>query len=478
MARMKDELLRLKEKAIALEPNEKRRFEIRELAINYAEEFLNDIDSLPTYIAPTDQLNKLVNDEVEHQSAMSSILQLLKDTVDQVGINPASGGHLGYIPGGGIYTAALGDYLASVFNRYAGLYFGSPGAVALENKLIRWVCDLMGYPSTALGNITSGGSIANLIAIVAARDNKEIVGANIEKAVIYFSSQTHHCVYKAAKIAGLGGCVYREIDLDNQFRLSPHHLEQQIQSDLNEGLIPFFLAASCGSTDTGAVDQFLKLSAICQAHQIWFHIDAAYGGFFKLSPKLVHLFQGVHLADSIVLDPHKSLFLPYGSGVVIVKNGKALHQSFHYMASYLQDAYDGTEDISPADLSPELTKHFRGLRMWIPLKLHGIEAFRASLEEKHMLTLYFHQEVQKLGFEVGPLPQLSVCIYRYTNTDQDLNTANETLWRLIVADQRLFVSTTTIDGHFWLRLAVLSFRTHIEHVELLLEILAEKTKFI
>ena len=478
MARIKDELLRLKETAKALEPNEEKRLEIRNQVIQYAEEFLNGIDSIPAYVAPTDQLNKLVEDDLEHLAPMSSILDLLKDTVDHVGVNPASGGHLGYIPGGGIYTAALGDYLASVFNRFAGLYFGSPGAVALENKLIRWVCELMNYPTTALGNITSGGSIANLIALVTARDYKNIEGPTIKQSVIYYSSQTHHCVNKAAKIAGLGSCVYREIDLDSRFRLSPDHLAQQIQSDLDEGLNPFFLAASCGSTDTGAVDQFSRLSDICQEHQMWFHIDAAYGGFFKLLPEFADLFDGAHLADSIVLDPHKSLFLPYGSGLVIVKNGKALHQSFHYMANYLQDAYDGTEDISPADLSPELTKHFRGLRMWIPLKLHGTDAFRACLEEKHKLTLYFHREVQKLGFEVGPLPQLSVCIYRYVDTDQDLNTTNETLWRRIVSDQRLFVSTTTIDGDFWLRLAVLSFRTHIEHIDLLLKLLSEKTRSI
>ena len=475
---MKDELLRLKENSKALEPDEKKRSELRNEVIQYAEEFLNNIDHLPAYIATTDQLKKLANDNLEQISPISSILDLLKQTVDRVGINPASGGHLGYIPGGGIYTAALGDYLASVFNRYAGIYFGSPGAVALENKLIRWVCDLMGYPGTALGNITSGGSIANLIAFVTARDNKKIEGPIIKQSVIYYSSQTHHCVNKAAKIAGLGNCIYREIALDHRFRISPDHLRQQIQSDLNAGLKPFFLAASCGSTDTGAVDEFSKLHDICHKHQIWFHIDAAYGGFFKLVDDLNHLFEGVHLADSIVLDPHKSMFLPYGSGVVLVKNGTMLHESFHYMANYLQDAYDGTEDISPADLSPELTKHFRGLRMWIPLKLHGKDAFRASLEEKHKLTLYFHQEVQKLGFEVGPTPQLSVCIYRYIDSDQDLNAANELLWQEIVSDQRLFVSTTTIDGNFWLRLAVLSFRTHIEHIDLLLDILSEKTKSI
>ena len=475
---MIDELLRLKEEAQALEPNETKRSEIRNEVIQYAEEFLNTLDQLPAYVVPGDQLNILHEDCIDHQSPIANILALLKGTVDHVGVNPASGGHMGYIPGGGIYTAALGDYLASVFNRYAGLYFGSPGAVALENQLIKWVCDLMEYPNTALGNITSGGSIANLIAIVTARDSKGIVGPLIERSVIYFSSQTHHCVYKAAKIAGLGNCIYRQISLDDQFRMSPYELVKQIQADIAEGLKPFFLAASCGSTDTGAVDQFSILAEICREHQMWFHIDAAYGGFFKLIPELAHLFEGAELADSIVLDPHKSLFLPYGSGVVIVKNGKTLHQSFHYMANYLQDAYDGTEDISPADLSPELTKHFRGLRMWIPLKLHGKDAFRASLEEKHKLTLYFYREVQNLGFDVGPTPQLSVCIYRYVSSERDLNEVNERLWKEIVADQRLFVSTTTIDGSFWLRLAILSFRTHLSHVELFLKILKEKVQLL
>ncbi len=475
---MREELIKLESKARELEPGKIVRASMREEVIDYAERFLEEIDMLPAYVEEQDHLERLHADPVDKEATITQIIDLLKNTVDYVGINPASGGHLGYIPGGGIYTSALGDYLAAVFNRYAGLYFGSPGAISLENKLIAWVCDMMGYPTTAFGNLTSGGSIANLTAIVTARDALEITGKLIESSVIYYSNQTHHCVNKAAKIAGLGNCIYREIALDENYRLCPKHLAEQIKEDVSQGLNPFFLAASCGSTDTGAVDLFRPLSSICSEHGIWFHVDGAYGGFFKLVPELKSLFEGIELADSIVLDPHKSLFLPYGTGVVLIKEGKKLHQSFHYMANYLQDAYDGTEDISPADLSPELTKHFRGLRMWIPLKLHGIQAFEAALEEKHKLTIYFHQEVQKLGFEVGPSPQLSVCIYRFIKTDQDLNQANEKLWKLILEDQRLFVSTTTIEGVFWLRLAVLSFRTHLSHIDLFLQILKDKTRLL
>ncbi len=162
----------------------------------------------------------------------------------------------------------------------------------------------------------------------------------------------------------------------------------------------------------------------------------------------------------------------------MIRDGEALFESFHYKANYLQDAYADGLEISPCDLSPELTKHFRGLRMWLPLQLHGIAPFQACLQEKVLLTQYFYKQVQLLGFEVGPPPALSVCIYRYVPTDGDPNEFNRQLTRLIQQDGRIFISTTEIEGIFWLRLAVLSFRTHLEHIERYLSILKEKVLLI
>ncbi len=458
-----------------LEPNQQERQEIRSKAVDYSESFLESIYISPAFITLNNQLAPLQNLEItEEPKPLDILITILNNSVDQVGLNPASEGHLGYIPGGGLYTSAVADYLADISNRYAGLSFGSPGAVKMENKLIEWSCGLIGYPTTAHGNLASGGSIANLIAITTARDTMKITPDKVTRAVIYLTRQTHHCIHKALRIAGLGTAVMRLIPLDDQYRMSPVALRQQIIADKAAGLIPFYVASSCGSTDTGAVDQLDLIADIAEEHSLWFHVDAAYGGYFILVEQLRHLFKGIERSDSVVLDPHKSLFLPYGTGIVLVKNGQALYESQHYMASYLQDAYDGTQELSPADLSPELTKHFRGLRMWLPLHLHGLSPFRAGLEEKHLLCKYFFEEVQKLGFEVGPYPQLSVAIYRYIPPQSDPNAFNEALVKEIQKDGRIFISSTTIDGTYWIRIAIVSFRTHLVTIDRYLAILKEK----
>ncbi len=474
-ALLEQKIAALEQLAKQLEPGQKQRSALRKQAVAYGERFLEDIYTSPAYVPQNGQLALLDQLNVEDDpKSLPLLLDTMAKTVDLVGINPASEGHLGYIPGGGIYTSSLADYLADITNRYAGLYFGSPGAVKLENSLIRWTSELVGYPASALGNITSGGSIANLITITTARDAMQITPDKIHKTVIYHTQQTHHCVNKAVRIAGLGSAIMRSIPLDNLYRMNPILLRAQIESDKAAGLLPFYIAASCGSTDTGAVDELDKIADIAAENNVWFHVDAAYGGYFILVDKLKPLFKGIDRADSIVLDPHKSLFLPYGTGIALIKDGKALFQSQHYMASYLQDAYDGTEEVSPADLSPELTKHFRGLRLWLPLHLHGLAPFKAALEEKHLLTLYFHAKVQALGFEVGPTPQLSVGIYRFVSKKEDANAFNEKLVKAVQKDGRIFVSSTNIKGTYWIRIALLSFRTHKVTIDRYLGILEEK----
>lgn len=465
------EISALEKAATLLEPNESSRKELIDAAWTYTNEFVKNIKTIKAYDNDQTGLAQLDKWDLNQPKSIEDLLSILKESVDKVGINPASGGHLGYIPGGGIYTSAIGDYLAAVLNRYAGLYFGSPGAIKLENKIIKWACEIMGYPKGALGNITSGGSIANLITITTARDKKKITGDRIEQSVIYYTEQTHHCVNKAVRIAGLSSCPTRQIKVDTHFRMDPVELVLQVQKDIEDGLTPFYIAASCGSTDTGAVDPFDRIADIAEEHHIWFHVDGAYGGFFILDPDLKELFKGINRADSIVLDPHKSLFMPYGCGLVLLKDGQALFESYHYMANYLQDAYTGMEEVSPADLSPELTKHFRGLRIWLPLQLHGIAPFIAALKEKRLLTLYLHQELQQLGFEVGPKPDLSVCIYRYIPNQGDANSYNETLVKQIQEDGRIFVSSTNINGVYWIRAAIVSFRTHLDTIDLYLSIL-------
>ena len=460
-----------------LEPEQQTRIEWNHQTQEYADQFLNELNTLAAFI---DDRNEKVNSDtfkIENTSEkLHTLLHQIKTQVDTIGINPASGGHFGYVPGGGLFPSALGDYLAAVTNRYAGLFFASPGAVRMENELIRWMCQLMGFPSTALGNLTSGGSTANLIAITTAREARDIKARDFEKQVFYLSTQTHHAAQKAIRIAGMNEAIIRYIPMNDRFRMDTEALSKQIHLDLQAGLSPFLLVASAGTTDTGAVDSLEKISTICARHDIWMHVDAAYGGFFILAESVKQTFKGIEKADSITIDPHKGLFLPYGSGAVLIKDTQALYNAHFYKANYLQDTDKIKEELPPADLSPELTKHFRGLRMWLPLKLFGLNPFKAALEEKVLLCRYFYEEVQKIGFEVGPFPDLSILIFRFIPLSGNDNSYNSKIVKTVLEDGRIFLSSTTIDAIYWIRFAVVCFRSHKEHVDLCLEILAKAVK--
>ena len=483
---MRNRILELEKIASELEPSTEKRTQWNEGIQHYANDFLDTLEEVPCYIKTENPGAGLPELELEQNGKeLSTVLSLLKKEVDTPALNPASGGHFGYIPGGGIFPTAMGDYLAAITNRYAGIYFANPGAVRIENQLIRWMCKLMGYPSTALGNLTSGGSIANLIAIVTARDLHKIASKKVEQAVIYLTAQVHHCVHKAIRIAGLGEAQVRTIPMDARFRMDASILNSKIEEDKKNGLNPFLVIASAGTTDTGAIDPLDKIADLAEANDMWFHIDAAYGGFFVMAnvenedgSSLKDSFKGIERSDSLAIDPHKGMFLSYGLGAVLIKNVKAQYESHYYQANYMQDALNLSDELSPADLSPELTKHFRGLRMWMPLQLFGVQPFKACLEEKIYLTRYFYQKVQDLGFVVGPYPELSVAIYRYVPKKGNANEFNQKLIESIHRDGRIFVSSTTIDGIFWIRIALLCFRSHLREVDLYLEILKKEVFFL
>lgn len=476
---MREKLRELETTSRLLEPTAVERSDVRNKIIDYSEDFLNTIESVNAFILSNDKGIGLLDSPISETGiGIDETISLIRENVDTPGLNPASGGHLGYIPGGGIYYSALGDYLADVFNRYAGIFFASPGAVRMENMLIRWMNDLVGYPVSATGNLTSGGSLANLIAIVTARDAKAVKAANIESSVIYLSEQAHHSIDKAIRIAGLGECIVHHLQLDEKYRIIADGLEAQITADKAAGLNPFLVVASAGTTDVGAIDPLAEIGAVAKRHGLWYHIDAAYGGFFILTDEGQQKLKGIETSDSLVIDPHKGLFLPYGLGVSLVKEAAALHESHRYMANYMQDAAAVTDEPSPADLSPELTKHFRGMRLWLPLKLHGVAPFRACLEEKLLLAKYFHAEVQKIGFESKIEPELSVVTYRYLPKRGDANIFNKKLLDAVVADGRVFISSTMLNGEFTLRFACLAFRTHLSTVDTLLDVLKDKARLL
>jgi glutamate/tyrosine decarboxylase-like PLP-dependent enzyme len=273
-------------------------------------------------------------------------------------------------------------------------------------------------------------------------------------------------------MAGLSACIKRQVSVDERTRMDAGALSRAIEADRAAGLNPWLVVASAGTTNTGAVDPLAAVAALAEKHGLWFHADGAYGGFFNLCPEGQALLEGMDQADSVVMDPHKTLFLPYGSGALLVKDGSKLYASQNWTAAYMQDIPDDIEELSPSELSPELTKHFRGLRMWLPLKLFGVAPFRAALSEKIHLARYFYEKIQLIeGFEVGPYPDLSVVTYRYVPQRGDVDAFNERLTKEIQQDGRIFISSTRVGGKFVLRMAISSFRTHLSDIDEALDVL-------
>lgn len=463
MNQLKQQILDLQSKSQSLEPNEVQRNAYLNKVNAYANSFLNTIETTKAFCNDKDTPN--VFKVTGKTKSIEEILELYSNEVAGKGINAASGGHLGYIPGGGIYASSLADYLVDVTNEYVGMHFSCPGGVAIEHELLNWMKSMFNFPESAVGNLTSGGSIASLIAITAARDKHKIKNAKIQKSVVYLSPQVHHCLQKALKIIGLEDVIINYLELDKNSRVIAKDLQSKIQIDKQNGLNPFLIVASAGTTDTGAVDPLTDIGVIAKQHNLWYHIDGAYGGFFMLVDSKKDLFKGIELADSLVIDPHKGLFLPYGLGAVLVKDKKAVYHSNVVRASYMQDAVDDAMPVNPADVSPELTKHFRSLRLWLPLQLHGIEPFVACLEEKLLLTQYFREELVKIGFKVGPEPDLSVSYFWYPTNSANENRFNEKLLKELHNDGEIFLSSTLINGKFVIRMALLSFRTKLETID-------------
>ena len=229
---------------------------------------------------------------------------------------------MAYIPGGGLFHSALGDFLAAVSNKYSGFASASPGAVRLENACTAWLAEVIGYPKTSAGTLTSGGSLANLTAIVAAREARDPDGGG----AVYMTRFAHHCVDKALHIAGRGRAPKRLIETDDRCRMSVAALEAAIEQDLADGIRPWLVVASAGTIDTGSVDPLQAIADICQRHGVWLHVDGAYGGLFALCDEGREKLRGIERADSVALDPHKTLFLPYGTGAALVRDGNQLLQ--------------------------------------------------------------------------------------------------------------------------------------------------------
>ncbi len=376
----------------------------------------------------------------------------LVEQATETGFDTASPRFLSYIPSGALYSAALGTYLGAVLNRYTAGSHAAPGMVAMEESVIRWMTSLFGLGDGAGGVLLSGGSLANLTAIVTARSR---LGERFDDGVVYSSERTHHSIAKGARIAGIAAGRVRLIPTDVRLRMNPAALEAAITSDVDDGLRPMMIAATAGTTDTGAIDPLHRCADLATAHGAWFHVDAAYGGFFQLTDRGRARLTGVERADSITVDAHKSLFLPFGVGGLVVRNVEHLVDAHEGRGAYMQDVVDG--DLPHyLSMGPELTRPNRGLPLWLALNLHGVDAFRRTLDSMLDLTERAASRLSEIpNLELVTEPELSIVAFRSTAG----NDATAGIQQALNGSGRFHVSSTTISDRLWIRLAFLSQRT-------------------
>lgn len=403
------------------------------------------------------------------------LLRLLFGRVIPTSLNTASPGYLAYIPGGGLFHSAVADLIADATNRYVGVFQAAPGLVALEANVVAWFASIIGLPEGSGGILTTGGSLANFTAVVTARRAR--LPTEFLRGVVYASEEAHHSIQKAAMLAGFPAERVRKIPSDRRFRLDLAALDEAIAQDRAAGLTPFLLVGSAGTTATGAVDDLSELAAVAERERLWLHVDAAYGGFFALTERGRTALRGIERADSVTLDPHKSLFLPYGTGSLLVRDVEALRRAHAVAASYLPSMQTEPDLVDYCELSPELSRDARGLRVWLPLKMHGAAVFRAELDEKLDLARVAAAALRAMpDVELTAEPELSLLAFRWCPpglSNDALDALNRRLVAAVNARQRVLLTGAVVHDRFVLRICVLSFRTHREHIDMCLADLAE-----
>jgi aromatic-L-amino-acid decarboxylase len=412
----------------------------------------------------------------EQGRPFAEVLALL-DPAIQASFTTTGPGYLAYIPGGGIPSAAIADLIACATNRFVNVDLAAPALAELERTTLRWLAELMGMPAGANGIFTSGGSLSNLAALVAARS--ELLGEDFAGGTLYYSEDTHACVAKAARVAGFPVRALRVVPVDARRRMRADALAAMIDADRAAGARPFFVVANAGTTNTGAIDPLEDILKIARDRKLWAHVDGAYGGLFRIAQGGDALLPGIGAFDSVTLDPHKCLFLPYGTGALLVRDPEALRRAHAASASYLQDVTAG-EALGLTDYSPELSRDFRGLRVWLPFQLHGVQAFRDQLTEKLALTRWAHARLAREPlFEIFDEPQLSIVALAArppAGHPLDANAFGAEVLRRVNARKRVFLSSTAIDGRYLLRICVVSFRTHFDRVRDAVEGLIEEAR--
>ena len=384
---------------------------------------------------------------------VEEVVKQMQNQVFKFSGNPNHPRFFGFIPGPASCVSWLGDIMTSAYNIHAGGSRLAPAVNCIEQQVIRWLCDQAGFGENAGGIFVSGGSMANITALTAARDRK-LDEHNLHLGTAYVSDQTHSSVAKGLRVIGITSGRIRSIPTDGNFRMDMHALRQAVEQDVKDGFIPFVTIGTAGTTNTGSVDPLNEIADLCEEYEMWFHVDGAYGGSVLVSPEYRHLLSGVERADSLSWDAHKWLFQTYGCAAVLAKDVRDLYKSFHVSPEYLKDIEDEST-LNMYDIGIELTRPARGLKLWLTLQVLGTELMGSAIEHGFQLAKWAEEFLTgRKNWEIISPATMSIVNFRYAPeglTPEQTDQLNERVAARMTESGFAAVFTTILKGKTVLR---------------------------
>jgi aromatic-L-amino-acid decarboxylase len=424
---------------------------------------------------PRSELNRaLAHPPPRQGSSFESILHTLDTSVFPYHAREPHPGFLAYIPSCPTFPAVLGDWIASGYNFFAGVWPVAAGPNEIEIVVLEWIREWMGLAPGATGLLTTGGSAANLTAVAAARHRAVEAGCDINRLAVYTSQQAHSSVTRAAWIAGIKRENVRVVGMDNDFAILPSDLEAQVTADRDAGRTPFLVVASAGTTNTGTVDPLDAIADYCELENLWLHVDAAYAGFAALTDEGRRMLRGIERAHSLTLDPHKWLFVPFECGCLMVREASLLTDAFRILPEYLRDVEPAEEEVNFADRGEQLTRYSRALKIWISVNYFGTDAITEAIQggmDRARLVESLVRESDLLEV-LSPACFGIVCFRVHPTGMADgavLDDLNERINSSVVAEGKYLISSTRLRGNFSLRICNLGFRTTEDDIRDLME---------
>lgn len=450
-------------------------------------EYYDDISDREVFAGKSpDEVIALFDEPLpESSSEIEKLLADVRDKVLESITNSAGPKYFGYITGGGNQVAVLAEMIKASLNQNNLKWHSSPVSTEMERLVMRWVAEFIGYPTSSAGVLLSGGSVANFNCMAVARKIKSPVDVAKEgmygspPQTVYVSAEGHSSFDKAVDMLGMGKKYLRKITVDDELSIDTEALDKAIQADKEKGYHPICAIGVAGTTNTGTVDDLNAVAEVCEKHDLWYHVDAAYGGPAAKVKGVEHLFDGIARADSVVVNPHKWMFVPFEAGGVLVKNPEHLRATFSTIPDYLKSGQTNEPRTDLMEYNLPLTKEFKALKVWMTLKAYGARRIRKTINQDIEKAKYLVEKINNEPYLtlMAPAP-LSIVCFRYSPTDtglaeRELNDLNDTIIRRIEQDGRIFLTGTKIRGETAMRVCFINHRTEPKHIDELVDVVLE-----